>query len=397
MLRFELNIKKIKSNSNNKLGVEDNFIIDYAKSINYFGSIVISNCSSNDILKSVCSVAECYLMMDTPNLESIELGLQMGVRKFIIPEKEIEKISKLVSKNIIIARYTLKEKSGLNFDSKGLGKELIDVFNNLKPYCSEILIDWDDKIILEQNIILTIADSISHFINFPLTFLDPNGRNSTKLEKKGINPFIITSNVFSEEEMIKIFISIQDFQKNDGLIPTIVKNDHNQILMLAYSSRDSLSQALIQKQGIYFSRSRKSIWIKGETSGNYQELYQVRYDCDQDTLLFTVHQLGFACHLQRYSCFEDKRFGFLDLFEIIEDRIKNPIPNSYTSKISNDEKLIIEKIREEAEELVNYVDQKNLVWEIADLSYFILVLMAKKGIKIQDILNELRKRRNYGN
>jgi len=397
MLRFELNINKIKSNGKNRLKVEDNFIIDYAKSINYFGSLIISNCPSNDLLKKVCSVAECYLMMETPNLESIKLGLQMGVSKFIVPDKEVERISKTVSKNVIIARILLEEKVVLNNDLNAYKEELSDVFSHLKPYCSEILIDWDDKTKLDINRVPTIADSISSFIKFPLTFLDPNGQNSKNLENKGISPFIRSSNVFSEEEMIKIFISIPDFQKNKGLIPTIVQNDHNQILMLAYSSQDSLSQALIQKQGIYFSRSRKSIWVKGETSGNYQELYKVRYDCDQDTLLFTVHQLGFACHLQRYSCFEDKHFGFLDLFEIIEDRIKNPIPNSYTSKMSKDEKLIIEKIREEAHELVNYVDQENLVWEIADLSYFILVLMAKKGIKIQDILNELRKRRNYGN
>jgi phosphoribosyl-ATP pyrophosphohydrolase len=397
MLRFELNIKKIKSNYKIGTKIEDSYIIDYAKRINYFGSVIISNCSSNDLLKSVCSVAECYLMMDTPNVESIKLGLQMGVRKFIVPDKELEKVSKVASNNIIIGKITLKEKSLLNDDLNVLGDELSEVLNDLKPYCSEILIDWDDKIKIDKDKIPLIADIISRFIKFPLTILDPRGQNSKELERKGINPFIISENSFSEEEMIKIFMSIQDFQKNNGLIPTIVQNEHQQILMLAYSSQDSLSQALIQKQGIYFSRSRKSIWIKGESSGNYQKLYQVRYDCDQDTLLFTVHQLGFACHLERYSCFEDKHFNFLDLYEIIEDRIKNPVPKSYTSKISKDEELIIGKIREEADELVNYVDQDNLVWEIADLSYFILVLMAKKGIKIQDILNELWKRRNYGN
>ena len=216
MLRFELNINKIKSNCINELEVEDNFIIDYAKSINYFGSIVISNCSSYDLLKSVCSVAECYLMMENPNLESIKLGLQMGVRKFIVPDREIEKINKMVSKNIIIARITLKEKSVLNNDITDFKEELSVICSNLKPYCSEILIDWDEKIKIDQNKILTIIDSISSFIKFPLTLLDLNGQNSKKLEKRGINPFISSSNVFSEEEMIKIFSSIPDFQKNDG-------------------------------------------------------------------------------------------------------------------------------------------------------------------------------------
>jgi phosphoribosyl-ATP pyrophosphohydrolase/phosphoribosyl-AMP cyclohydrolase len=167
--------------------------------------------------------------------------------------------------------------------------------------------------------------------------------------------------------------------------------------MLAFSSQDSLKQALVQKEGIYYSRSRNSIWIKGKTSGNYQSLCQARYDCDQDTLLFTVRQFGVACHLQRYSCFGNKEFKLSDLYEIIQDRILNPIAYSYTSKISKDEQLIIEKIKEESNEVINYTNDENLVWEIADLMYFIMVLMAKKGIKIQDILNELWSRRNYGN
>ena len=397
MLKFELNINKIKSNSKNLLKIDDNFIINYAKSINYFGSIVINNCPSNNLLKRICSVAECYLMMKSPNLESIKLGLQIGVKKFIIPEKEIKKINKKISKNIIMARITLKDKSVFDDDVNTLKEEFSAIFKRLEPYCSEFLIDWDNKLNIDKNTVLKIADSISSVVETQLTFLDPNGQNSKELENKGINPFVISSNVFSEKEMLKIFKSILNFQKQGGLIPTVVQDDHNQILMLTYSSQDSLTQALIQKQGIYFSRSRKSIWIKGKTSGNYQKLCQVRYDCDQDTLLFIVHQLGFACHLRRYSCFEDRKFGFLDLYELIEDRIKNPVPNSYTSKISKDEKLIIEKIREETYELANYADQENLVWEIADLVYFILILMAKKGIKIQDILNELWKRRNYGN
>jgi phosphoribosyl-ATP pyrophosphohydrolase/phosphoribosyl-AMP cyclohydrolase len=197
--------------------------------------------------------------------------------------------------------------------------------------------------------------------------------------------------------MLKIFTTSLDFQKLESLIPTIVQDEHNQILMLAYSSQDSLTQALIQKKGIYYSRSRKSIWIKGETSGNYQMLNKVRYDCDQDALLFNVLQEGVACHLQRYSCFGNKEFALSDLYEIIQDRILNPVNDSYTSKISKDERLIIEKIKEESNEVINYTDDQNLSWEIADLFYFVMVLMAKKGIKLQDILNELWSRRNYGN
>ena len=397
MLKFEININKIKSIYKNQIKNDENFIINYAIRINQFGSAVLSNFPSDNLLKKVCSVAECYLIMNSPNFETIKSVLQMGVKKVIIPEKEVKNIGQKISKKIIIARITLQKMSLLNNNLKNLTEELEEIINRVNPYCSELLIDYDDEINTDKSILLGILNIISSFNQNSITFLDPNSTITKELEMKGINPLISAQNILEEKEMITIFKSVLDFQKQEGLIPTIVQDEHNQILMLAFSSQDSLTQALVQKRGIYYSRSRKSIWVKGETSGNYQTLYQARYDCDRDTLLFIVRQSGDACHLPRYSCFGNKEFRLSDLYDIIQDRILNPVANSYTSKISKDEQLVIEKIREESNEVINYTDDKNLAWEIADLVYFILVLMAKKGIKLQDILNELWSRRNYGN
>jgi len=397
MLKFELNISKIKSSYENQLKIDENVIINYAKRINYFGSVVVSNIESHSLLKGICEVAECDLMMNSPKLETIKVALRNGVRSVIIPEKEIEDISQVVSKNIIIAKITLQNISLIDNNLNDLKAELKEIVNRVLPYCSKLLIDYDKDLIIDESTVLAVINYISDFTNYPLTFLDAQNKFTEILEKKGINPFIYSSEMFKEKEILKIFKSALDFQKLDGLIPTIVQDEHKQILMLAFSSQDSLTQALIQKKGIYYSRTRKSIWIKGETSGNYQLLNKVRYDCDQDALLFNVRQKGVACHLQRYSCFGNKEFELSDLYEIIQDRILNPVANSYTSKISKDERLIIEKIKEESKEVVNYTDDQNLSWEIADLFYFVMVLMAKKGIKLKDILNELWSRRNYGN
>ena len=397
MLKFKININKIKSNYKNQIKNDENFITNYTKRINFFGSVVLSNFTPHNLLKKICSVAECYLMMNSPNFETIKSVLQMGVKKVIIPENEVKNISQNISKNIIIARITLQKMSLLKNNLKNLKEHLEEIINRVNPYCSELLIDYQDEINIDKSTLLGIIEIISSFNQSSITFLDSNGKITKELEKKGVNPLISSQDMLEEKEMIKIFKSVLDFQKQEGLIPTIVQDEHNQILMLAFSSQDSITQALVQKRGIYYSRSRKSIWVKGETSGNYQTLFQARYDCDRDTLLFIVRQSGEACHLQRYSCFGNKEFRLSDLYEIIQDRILNPVANSYTSKISKDESLVIEKIREESNEVINYTDDKNLVWEIADLLYFIMVLMAKKGIKLQDILNELWSRRNYGN
>ena len=397
MLKFELNISKIKSLYENQLKIDENFILNYAKRINYFGSVVVSNIESHNLLKGICDVAECDLMMNSPKLETIRAVLRKGVKRVIIPEKEIEDIGQKVSKNIIIVKITLRKTLLLNSNLNNLKAELKEIINRVVPYCSELLIDYDKDLIIDESTVLAVIDYISDFTNYPLTFLDAQNKFTEILEKKGINPFVCSSEMFEENEMLKIFKSVLDFQNIESLIPTIVQDEHNQVLILAFSSQDSLTQALIQKKGIYYSRSRKSIWIKGETSGNYQILNKVRYDCDQDALIFNVRQEGVACHLQRYSCFGNKEFALSDLYEIIQDRILNPVNDSYTSKISKDERLIIEKIKEESNEVINYTDDQNLSWEIADLFYFVMVLMAKKGIKLQDILNELWSRRNYGN
>jgi phosphoribosyl-ATP pyrophosphohydrolase/phosphoribosyl-AMP cyclohydrolase len=184
------------------------------------------------------------------------------------------------------------------------------------------------------------------------------------------------------------FISLLRFDVN-GFIPTIVQDNEKNVLMLAYSSRESLIRSFRSGKATYFSRSRNRLWTKGESSGNVQELLRARYDCDRDSLLFTVIQKNFACHQGSYSCFGSKGFCLEGLYSKIRDRGENPRPGSYTSIIFQDENMIMEKISEESEEVVNYTDRPNLIWEIADLTYFLMVLMAKKGISIEEVKNKL--------
>ena len=117
------------------------------------------------------------------------------------------------------------------------------------------------------------------------------------------------------------FIATLDFEKQNGLIPTIVQDyQTKQVLMLAYSNKEAVKTALSQGVGAYYSRSRDELWVKGKTSGNEQELLTARFDCDFDTLLYTVKQKGNACHLNRFSCFGDKNFNLQDLYNLLLDR-----------------------------------------------------------------------------
>ncbi len=190
MLKFELNISKIKSSDENQLKIDENFIFNYAKRINYFGSVVVSNIESQNLLKGICGVADCDLMMNSPKMETIQAVLRKGVKRLIIPEKEVEDISQKISNNIIIARITLRKTLILNNNLNDIRTELKEIVNRVIPYCSELFIDYDDDLIIDENTVLAVIDYISGLINYPLTFLDTNNKFTETLEKKGVNTLI---------------------------------------------------------------------------------------------------------------------------------------------------------------------------------------------------------------
>jgi phosphoribosyl-ATP pyrophosphohydrolase/phosphoribosyl-AMP cyclohydrolase len=245
--------------------------------------------------------------------------------------------------------------------------------------------------------------------NLDLRFEVDDNQNERKklLYKRGYK--VITQSTINSYEIIyfdskkefslidDILLNILDYEKGLGLIPTIVQDQSNTVLMLAYSSKESLKQTITTRQATYLSRSRNKLWIKGEESGNYQEVKSILFDCDNDTLLFRVEQIGYACHKGTYSCFHEKKKSLGVLYDIIVDRIQNSTASdSYTKRLAEDYNLLLSKIKEESLEVINFTDKGNLIWEIADLTYFILVLMVKKGIRLIDILNELERRRNIG-
>jgi phosphoribosyl-ATP pyrophosphohydrolase len=209
-----------------------------------------------------------------------------------------------------------------------------------------------------------------------------------KTENKIFSQIIDFTN--KEEEVNEIFINSVMFPSN--LVPTVVVDEYDRFLMLAYSNQSSLSVALDEGFGTYFSRKQGSIWKKGETSGNVQELINVRIDCDNDTLVFKVKQKNNACHLNNYSCTGLKNSAIFDTYESLNRKIQSKDPNSYTVKISKDEANLKAKIKEEALEVINYIDVDNLVWELGDLLYFLMVLMATKEVKPYDLINELKGR-----
>ncbi|MBN1434812.1 phosphoribosyl-ATP diphosphatase, partial [Candidatus Fermentibacterales bacterium] len=183
-----------------------------------------------------------------------------------------------------------------------------------------------------------------------------------------------------------------DFERTCPM-PTIVMDRDGQVLMLAYSTRESLLEALRSGSGVYYSRSRRMLWRKGSTSGCTQRLLRVRADCDRDALLFTVDQSGSACHTGSYSCFGSRKFGIPLLMETLSERMASGATGSLTARLGSDPALLRSKILEEAGEVVEASSGGELVWEIADLLYFLSVLASREGVAWRDVTSELAGRR----
>lgn len=190
-----------------------------------------------------------------------------------------------------------------------------------------------------------------------------------------------------------------------GLIPAIVVDaDTKDVLTLAYMNKESLAISIEKGLTCFWSRSRKELWLKGETSGNYQHIVSITADCDRDALTVLVKKDGPACHKGTDSCFQDmvyesdtlSAFSLKGLMELIAGRKTNKQEGSYTTYLfEKGIDKILKKVGEESTEVIiagKADDKKETIYEIADLTYHVMVLMIEMGISLEDIHKELASR-----
>ena len=199
-------------------------------------------------------------------------------------------------------------------------------------------------------------------------------------------------------------ISELKFDQN-GLIPAIVVDSvSKKVLTLAYMNEESLKISMEKQLTCFYSRSRRELWLKGETSGNYQHIVSITADCDRDALVVVVEPDGPACHKGDFSCFNDKvfesdtlkDFSYEGLMDLIRGRKEEKKEGSYTTYLfEKGLDKILKKVGEESTEVIiaaKAQDKKETVYEIADLAYHVMVLMIESGISLEDIHRELASR-----
>lgn len=283
--------------------------------------------------------------------------------------------------------------------SKRFGKEKIAVsLENMDTLLKhkELIEAFSDEIIFMQG---ADIDSVSNITDMPIVLL---GEAKEKDE-------ILRILKSQEVKSLECKMDFSEFKLNsDGLIPVIVQDyKTSEVLMMAYMNRDAYEHTLKTGKMTYYSRSRKERWVKGETSGHYQYVKSMMLDCDNDTILAKVEQIGVACHTGAPSCFfqslvdsdyEEKNplQVFESVYNTILDRKQNPKEGSYTNYLFDKGiDKILKKVGEEATELVIAAKNPNpeeIKYELSDFLYHAMVLMVERGVTWDDIVKELADR-----
>ncbi|MCW8997816.1 MAG: phosphoribosyl-AMP cyclohydrolase, partial [Kangiellaceae bacterium] len=286
--------------------------------------------SNKNLIKKLLQRRPCRVGGGIRDLETAQEYIKAGASKIIIGTNCRQEWVKKISPEWLIFAIDAK---GDYWSTQGWqnteGEKVIDLIPELAKNCSEFLYTQVEKEGLLQGLDRTRIKQVIDSSNVPVTIAG----GITDLDdinwytRLGANGQIGMSIYTGRLNLIDCFLTQLDWEKQ-SLIPTIVQDvDTNKIVMLAYSNKDSLTQALEKRKGIYWSRSRNQLWQKGLTSGNQQKLVQADFDCDGDTLLFRVQQKNNACHLDRYSCFASQVKGFdLSRLNRLLDKRKQELP-----------------------------------------------------------------------
>ena len=354
--------------------------------------------SNQSLIEQLLRKRPCRVGGGIRDLETAKNYLAAGATKIILGTSASQEWVKKLPKQALIFAIDAKDDYLTTHGwKKTQDIKVIDIIADWSQHCGEFLYTQVKKegmmqgidqpriseVIKASPIPVTVAGGITSYED--LQWINAHGANSQ------IGMAIYSGKMSLQEA----FCALVDFNKL-SLIPTVVQDAKTQkVLMMAYSSAESLRHALQHRTGTYYSRSRQQLWTKGETSNNTQKLLQVDVDCDGDTLLFLVEQQGDACHFERYSCFasQTKNYSLEYLNEVFEQRLAaTDKPPSFSQKLFDSEALQIEKLKEECDELIEAVEHNHVRWEAADLLFFTLVMAKSKGVSITEIINDLRSR-----
>lgn len=387
---------------------------------NMADEILIFDLSSNDeeheeslsVIREIARIVEVPLLGagNIKRMEDVKKILYAGCKKAILNLKKEESFAILEEVSLKFG----KAKIAASFDA------IADITNRKEELCKYI----SELVLLRAPILkeaVTVTDipliaalpeislekmlevlSLSHVSGITGDIVNENVKEIHALKKLGFDNGIEVNTYTSAMNWAEFKLN------NDGMLPVVVQDyKTNEVLMVAYMNEEAYHQTLETGKMTYFSRSRNELWLKGDTSGHYQYVKALYADCDADTLLAKVSQVGAACHTGKYSCFFNEILKkdyddtnpltvFEHVFNVIKDRKINPKEGSYTNYLFDKGiDKILKKLGEEATEIVIASKNPNadeIKYEISDFLYHMMVLMVEKNVTWEEIMTELAQR-----
>ena len=386
-----------------------------------------SSCAREDIDKNIATIKEITRQVDVPlvacggvrRLEDIKKLLYAGASKVCMKTAPLENIdivreaSDRFGSERLIVTIDLADCEdpiayGKKLKSAGAG-ELLLIHNNKVDNYENLV-----KNIRREVGLPVIASTYSTDADEIANLLVNTGAETVSLYNLAQHDVMEIKQACREQDIpVNLFessLAFSEFKLNDdGLIPVIAQHyKTGEVLMMAYMNEEAFNKTIRTGRMTYYSRSRQELWTKGETSGHYQFVKALTIDCDKDTILAKVSQIGAACHTGSPTCFFTdlvrKEYNdtnplrvFMEEYDIIRDRKLNPKDGSYTNYLFDKGiDKILKKVGEEATEIViaaKNPDPEEIKYEIADFLYHTMVLMVERGVTWNDVIKELADRR----
>ncbi len=310
-----------------------------------------------------------------------------------------ELTSAIGRQRIIISVDAINGKIAVKGWTETNGIDLIEGAKAAETYASELLFTCVEKEGCMQGTDMEAAKKLRDAVKCRVVVAGGVStlEEAVALEKMGCDVQMGMALYTGKVSLKDAFIECLNWEKaaetSAGLIPVIAQAPSGEVLMMGYANKEAFNKTFDSGKLTFWSRTRNVLWTKGEHSGHHLSVIRLRADCDRDTILATVVPHGGVCHTGSYTCFTsdpDAPSTMERLYDVIADRFANPKPGSYTATL--DDKRVREKVEEEAEEVTEAEGKDEVIWECADLLYFLNVLMYKEGVTWSDVMGELDRR-----
>lgn len=366
-----------------------------------------------DIIKEICAKVEIPVVGagNIKRMEDVKKILYAGCKKAALNYEKVSNIDLTME----VSQKFGKDKIAVCFSNS---TNISENRQLVEEYTSELILVDESKIkdamfLCDLDLIVTLKDDVTlhrilEYLEIPcITGVTGYAIFQSIMELNSLKALCRENGM--EVDVIDAAFAFSDFKLNsDGMVPCIVQDyKTNEVLMMAYMDEKAYNMTIQTGKMTYYSRSRRELWVKGETSGHYQYVKSLTADCDMDTILAKVSQVGAACHTGNYSCFFNEIFSketkeknpmkvFEDVMQVILDRKEHPKEGSYTNYLFDKGiDKILKKLGEEATEIVIAAKNPNpneVKYEISDFLYHMMVLMAEKGVTWEEITTELANR-----